>query len=112
MTHQEEKLDVFQGVADPTRRKILRLLAKKELSIASISDHFTISRNAVNKHINILLRSGLVKKEKSGRETHFMIKFDPLLEIKDWLAYFDKYWDEKLLNLKKFVETNDKLEKN
>lgn len=106
MNRLDEKQDVFQGIADPTRRKILRLLTKKEMSIASISDHFTISRNAVNKHLNILLRSGLVQKEKSGRETHFMIRFDPLFEIKNWLSYFDKYWDEKLLDLKKFVESD------
>ena len=98
MNNQEEIHEVFQGVADPTRRKILKLLAKKEMSIVMITDHFSISRNAINKHLAILLRAGLVQKEKIGRETHFMLKMDPLLKIKTWLSYFDKYWDEKLLN--------------
>lgn len=77
------------------------------MSIVTITNHFSISRNAVNKHLALLLQAGLVQKEKIGRETHFMLQVDPLLEIKDWLAYFDKYWDEKLLNLKNIVETDD-----
>ena len=104
MSQQEETHDVFQGVADPTRRKILKILARKEMSIASITNRFSISRNAINKHLAILLRAGLVQKEKVGRETHFMMKIDPLLEIKDWLSYFDEYWNEQLLNLKNLVE--------
>ena len=107
MSSLEAKHDPFQGISDPTRRKILQLLSNNEMSIASITNHFTISRNAVNKHLKILLSAGLVHKEKSGRETLFMIEPNPLLEIKDWLSFFDKYWDEKLLNLKNFVESNN-----
>ena len=107
MSSEIARHDVFQGIADPTRRKILQLLAGQEMSIASITNNFPITRNAINKHLTILLEAGLVEKEKSGRETLFMLKPYPLREIKDWLSFFDKYWDQKLLDLKEFVERKD-----
>ena len=107
MINVDVKHDAFQGISDPTRRKILQLLTNNEMSIASITNQFTISRNAINKHLKILLSAGLVQKEISGREALFMIEPKPLLEIKNWLSFFDKYWDKKLQNLKNFVESND-----
>ncbi len=106
MSTQEIKHDVFQGIADPTRRKILQLLTTQDMSIASITNKFTITRNAINKHLTVLFEAGLVDKEKSGRETLFMFKPKPLLEIKEWLSFFDAYWDLKLQDLKNFVETD------
>lgn len=107
MSSEVARHDVFQGIADPTRRKILQLLTSHDMSIASITSKFPITRNAINKHLTILLEAGLVEKEKSGRETLFMLKLNPLREIKDWLSFFDSYWDQKLLDLKEFVEKKD-----
>ena len=107
MQLQKPKSDVFHGIADPTRRDILRMVGGNEMSIAVIKKHFSISRNAVNKHLNVLFSAGLVEKEKIGRETRYILKPQSLLQIKDWLKYFDKYWDEKLQALKELVESED-----
>lgn len=98
------KHDVFQAVADPTRRSLLKLLAKKEMPIVAISEHFPISRTAVNKHLQVLTEARLVSREKVGRETRYKLQPEPLAELREWLNFFDQYWDEKLSALKAFVE--------
>jgi DNA-binding transcriptional ArsR family regulator len=105
LVHSHEKHDVFQAVADPTRRSLLKLLADKEMSIVAISKHFPISRTAVIKHLRVLSEAGLVKSDKVGRETRYRLNPEPLVGLKDWLAFFEPYWDEKLLALKQFVES-------
>ena len=100
------KRDVFQAVADPTRRSMLKLLAGKEMAIAEIAECFPITRTAVNKHLHILSDSGLVTSRKVGRETRYTLQPEPLAELKQWLSFFEQYWDEKLAKLKDFVETD------
>jgi DNA-binding transcriptional ArsR family regulator len=100
--------DVFQAIADPNRREILKLLAENdELPIASITSHFPITRTAVNKHLHILSDAGLVRKRKVGRETRYKLQSEPLQELKEWLAYFERYWDNKLEALQRYVETGE-----
>jgi len=98
------KHDVFQALADPTRRSMIRLLADGELPVTAISGHYPISRTAVSKHLRVLAEAGLVKERKVGRETRYRLEPDPLLELKRWLSYFDRYWDNKLSALKRMVE--------
>ncbi|WP_026694233.1 ArsR/SmtB family transcription factor [Peribacillus kribbensis] len=100
------KHDVFQAIADPTRRRMLKLLADREMPIASISDCFPITRTAVNKHLHVLLDAGLVSRKKAGRETRYKLQPAPLSEIKEWLSFFEEYWDDKLSALKQFVESD------
>lgn len=100
----QAKHDVFQALADPTRRSMLQLLAEKEMSIAEITDNYPISRTAVNKQLHILSTSGLVHSRKIGRETRFILTAEPLMEIQDYLLFFEHYWDDKLAALKKFTE--------
>lgn len=102
------KHDVFQAIADPTRRSLLKLLADKEMPIAAISECFPITRTAVNKHLHVLSDAGLVSSKKVGRETRYKLQPEPLVEIKQWLTFFEEYWDEKLSALKMFVETDSK----
>lgn len=99
--------DVFQAIADPTRRNLLTLLTNREMSIAAISECFPISRTAVNKHLRVLSDAGLVRSQRVGRETRFTLQPDPLAEVKQWLAFFDRFWDEKLGALQKYVESDD-----
>jgi len=101
------RYDVFQAVADPTRRQMLRLLAEREMPVTTISGHFPMSRTAVSKHLRILSGAGLVKARKVGRETRYRFQPEPLLELKQWLSYYDRFWDNKLSALKHFVENND-----
>ena len=106
MTSPASKHDVYLAIADPTRRKILKMLANREMPIASISDQFPISRTAVNKHLQILTDAGLVRRQKVGRETRYKLQAEPLAEIKRWLSFFEQYWDERLVALKQFVEND------
>jgi DNA-binding transcriptional ArsR family regulator len=99
--------DVFQAIADPTRREVLRLLADQELSVGGISQHFPISRTAVSKHLRILAEGGLVRPHKAGRETRYRLQPEPLLELKRWLAYYERFWDGKMAALKSYVEIED-----
>ncbi|WP_435922880.1 ArsR/SmtB family transcription factor [Paenibacillus sp. DYY-L-2] len=101
------KQDVFQAVADPTRRELLSLLGDKELALKDLSGHFPISRTAVSKHLRVLGEAGLVRERKVGRETRYRLDADPLLEMKRWLAYFDRFWENKLSQLKHYVESDD-----
>lgn len=101
------KHDVFQAIADPTRRKLLHLLGDGELPVTALSDQFPMSRTAVSKHLRILAEAGLVKDRKVGRETRYRLDAEPLRELKRWLAYFEQYWDNKLAALKLYVESGD-----
>ncbi|MFY0545390.1 ArsR/SmtB family transcription factor [Brevibacillus sp. H7] len=101
------KHDVFQAIADPTRRSLLKLLADKEMPITAITECFPISRTAVNKHLHVLSEAGLVSSQKVGRETRYKLQPEPLVELKEWLAFFEQYWDEKLSALKNFVEADN-----
>jgi predicted transcriptional regulator len=74
------KHDVFQAIADPTRRKVLGLLANKELAISEITSHFPISRTAVAKHLHILSEANLVSGKKVGREKIYQLHPEPLTE--------------------------------
>lgn len=106
MVPTETKHDVFQAVADPTRRKLLRLLAEKEMPITELSSHFPMSRTAVSKHLRILFEAELVKGRKKGREKIFRLDPGPLKELKQWLSYYEQFWDNKLTMLKHFVESD------
>lgn len=103
--------DVFQAIADPTRRQMLHLLSIEDMSIAQIAESFPISRTAVNKHLHILADAGLVRSQKIGREMRYKIQPEPLTVVKEWLAYFDLYWDNKLSLLKRFVENSQEEDK-
>lgn len=104
----ENTHDVFQAIADPTRRSLLGLLADKEMSIAAITERFPISRTAINKHLHVLSDSGLVISQRVGRETRYRLEPRPLLELKEWLSAFDRYWDEQLIALRQYVESDER----
>ncbi|MFP5114583.1 ArsR/SmtB family transcription factor [Bacillaceae bacterium C204] len=106
MAASSAKHDVFQAIADPTRRKLLKLLSKEEMPVTAISEHFPISRTAVSKHLRVLAEAGLVKERKAGRETRYKLEPEPLYELKDWLQYFELFWENKLSALRLFVESD------
>ena len=104
MSGEQQKYDVFQAIADPTRRKLLELLADSQLSIATLSSHFTMSRTAVTKHLGILELAGLVKSQKIGREKLYRLEAKPLQTLKHWLEFYEQFWDDKLEKLKMIAE--------
>ncbi|NYF25387.1 helix-turn-helix transcriptional regulator [Sporosarcina sp. JAI121] len=110
MLEETQKYDVFQAIADPTRRKLLEIIAVEELSISTMSSHFTMSRTAVTKHLHILESAGLVNSRKSGREKLYRLETEPLQKLQSWLSIYEQYWDNKLAKLKKVIEDNQDVE--
>lgn len=100
-------LDVFQVIADPSRRQILQMLTKDNYNINSISENFEMSRPAVSKHIKILQSAGFISIQNIGRERYCILKQDGFNELQNWISYFDKFWISKLNNLQNLL--NNKL---
>jgi DNA-binding transcriptional ArsR family regulator len=107
MASSAAKHDIFQAIADPTRRKVLELLSEKELPISEITSHFSISRTAIVKHLHILSEADLVHGQKKGREKVYYLQPEPLREVKDWLSYYEQFWTNKLSILKHIVENDE-----
>ncbi len=105
----EARRDVFQAIADPTRRQIIGMLADKSLNLNAISDAFDMSRQAISLHIKILTECGLVTINQKGRERHCEAKLDQLNEVAVWIEQYRKSWESKLDNLELYL---DKLQKN
>jgi DNA-binding transcriptional ArsR family regulator len=95
--------DVFQAIADPTRREIVDLLAGKSLTLNNIADNFRISRPAVSKHIKILTECGLVIIKQKGRERHCEVQLQPLQEVSLWAQQYRRFWTAKFDSLEKFL---------
>jgi DNA-binding transcriptional ArsR family regulator len=95
--------DVFQAIADPTRRQILGLLSNEALTLNGIADNFHISRPAVSKHIKILTECGLVVIKPSGRERYCEVQMKPLQEVNLWVQQYKRFWTEKFDNLENFL---------
>ncbi|WP_281323589.1 ArsR/SmtB family transcription factor [Flavobacterium aestivum] len=98
-------LDVFQVIADPSRREILQLLTKDSYNINSISENFEMSRPAVSKHIKILQTAGFVTINKVGREHYCMLNQEGFDAIRNWITHFDKFWNNKLKNLETLLNS-------
>ena len=103
--------DVFQAIADPTRRAILSLIALQALTPNAIAGHFDSSRQAVSKHIQILTECELVSQQSSGREIYYQVNPERLKELFDWLAPFEKLWDSRLNQLDKLLINSKKTQK-
>jgi DNA-binding transcriptional ArsR family regulator len=88
--------DVFQAIADPTRRAILTLLATQAMTPNALATHFESSRQAVSKHIQILTECGLVSQTSSGREVHYSFNAQTMKAVDNWLEPFRALWDQRL----------------
>ncbi|MGO4546378.1 ArsR/SmtB family transcription factor [Paenibacillus sp. 2TAB23] len=108
MSGNNEKRDVFDAIADPTRRRLIRLLAEaEEIPLYELTTQFEMGRTAVSKHLNILKEAGLVLDRKVGRETRFKLNTTPLKEIQDWVAFYSKFWSANMLHLKQLLEEEE-----
>ena len=104
----QSTLDVFQVIADPSRREMLMLLSKDSLTINSLADNFDMSRPAVSKHIKILYTAGFISIQDIGRERHCTLKQDGFNELQEWISYFDKFWTSKLKKLETLLNNRTK----
>ncbi|SHG03260.1 transcriptional regulator, ArsR family [Fodinibius roseus] len=91
----EKRRDVFQAIADPTRREILSLIAKKPLNLNSIAENFDMSRPAVSQHIKVLDESGLVVMRKKGRQRFCYIRPQKMKDVDQWLQQFRQLWEDR-----------------
>lgn len=98
-------LDAFQVIADPSRRQILLMLTEDRYNINSISDQFDMSRPAVSKHIKILQSAGFISIQIVGRDHYCVLNEEGFEEIRKWMNYFDKFWNNKLQNLEKLLNS-------
>ena len=96
--------DVFQAIADPTRRAIMGMLAQQSLNLNNVADQFSISRPAISKHMKILTECGLVTITQQGRERYCHADFGKLKQVADWTARYQEFWTEKLDALGAFLE--------
>ena len=94
----------FRALADPTRRSILLLLAKDNLTIAEVADNFDMTRAAVKKHLTVLTDGNLISVEVCGRSRVNTLNVDGLKQVFDWFGYFDAFWDDRLNTLKTEIE--------
>ena len=95
--------DVFQAIADPTRREIISLIANRSLNLNAVAEKFDISRPAISKHIKILTECGFIVIKQQGRERYCEAKLKKLNEVSDWVEHYRRFWTDKLDNLEEYL---------
>ncbi len=103
--------DVFQGIADPTRRAIIGLIALHAMTPNALADHFNMSRQGVSNHIKILTECDLVKQEYKGREIYYSLKIEKMKEIDKWIAQYRVMWEKSFNQLDNLLSTIKKNKK-
>ena len=103
--------DIFQAIADPTRRAILVLIATQAMTPNALAEHFDTTRQAVSKHLRILTECELVKQDYQGREIYYQLEINKMKEIDKWLAQFRKIWENRFNQLDKLLITIKKQKK-
>jgi DNA-binding transcriptional ArsR family regulator len=97
--------DVFQAIADPTRRAILLLLASQAMTPNALAEHFDSTRQAVSKHIRVLTECHLVKQEHTGREIYYSLNAKKMKVVADWLEPFRVLWESRFNRLDQVLKT-------
>ncbi len=97
--------DIFQAIADPTRRAIIALIAFQAMTPNAIADNFNASRQSVSKHLRILTECELVKQEQQGREIYYSLEIEKMKEIDKWLNQFRAIWETRFNQLDQVLST-------
>src|SRR3954469_17600680 len=95
--------DIFQAIADPTRRAIIALIALQAMTPNALAEHFDTTRQAVSKHLRILTECELVKQEHQGREIYYQLEINKMKEIDKWLEQFKKIWEDRYNQLDNLI---------
>jgi DNA-binding transcriptional ArsR family regulator len=104
----KQTLDVFQVIADPSRRQMLVMLSKDNMTINSLAENFDMSRPAVSKHIKIMYNAGFISIKAIGRERYCTLKQDGFDEVQEFINYFDNFWASKLKKLETILNNKAK----
>lgn len=105
-----QTLDVFQVIADPSRRQMMQLLCKNSMTINALAENFDMSRPAVSKHVKIMYNAGFISITDIGRERHCTLKQDGFNQLQEFISYFDKFWVTRLKKLENIL--NNKASQN
>jgi len=96
--------DVFQAIADPTRRAIINVIAAQSMNLNAVAENFDVSRPAISKHIKILTECGLIEIKQQGRERYCEAKLQKLGEVSDWVEQYKQFWNAKFDALENYLE--------
>jgi DNA-binding transcriptional ArsR family regulator len=96
--------NVFQAIADPTRRRILELLAESERPVKELAEPFRMSQPAISQHLKVLREAGLVSDRREGRHHHYRLNPEPLRDVADWVARYQRFWQRRLGALERYLE--------
>lgn len=97
--------DIFQVIADPTRRAIIALIAVQGMTPNALAEHFDTTRQAVSKHLQILTECEVLSQQQQGREIYYQLKIDKMKEIDQWLEQFRKIWEQRYEQLDGLLQT-------
>lgn len=97
--------DIFQAIADPTRRGIIALIALQAMTPNAIAEYFDTTRQSVSKHLRILQECEVVKAEQHGREIYYQLEIDKMKEVDNWLEQFREIWESRFDQLDKLLST-------
>ena len=109
--NMDTRRDVFQAIADPTRREIIGMIAEKPLNLNTIAEGFNMSRQAVSLHVKILTECGLIIIKQQGRERYCEAKLDSLIAVSEWIEQYKQYFEKKLDSLEKYLANIQKTKK-
>ncbi|HZY78536.1 MAG TPA: metalloregulator ArsR/SmtB family transcription factor [Cyclobacteriaceae bacterium] len=100
--------DVFQAIADPTRREIINMISHQSLNLNAVAENFNVSRPAISKHIKILTQCGLITIRQQGRERYCQANLKPLAQVSTWVDQYRAFWNAKLGALEAYLERDSK----
>jgi DNA-binding transcriptional ArsR family regulator len=103
--------EVFNAISSPARRQILDLLVEGDQPVKTIAGHFEMSRPAISQHLRILLNAGMVTEKRQGREHHYRLVPESLNPVRDWIAHYEKFWDENFMRLQNLLAKRLPIEK-
>ncbi len=99
---------IFQALSDPTRRSIIKKIAKRERAVGEIAESYSMSLAAVSKHIQSLERAGLVTRRREGSYSYLSLNAEALSSVDKWMEHYRIFWEQSLNSLKNFIENEDK----
>jgi DNA-binding transcriptional ArsR family regulator len=105
---RHRKPDVFTAISHRARRRMLDLLTETERPVSAIASHFEMCRPAVSQHLRVLLDAGLVTERRHGRERRYRLVPEQLAQVRDWIAHYERFWDDRLLRLQKQLSKRSK----
>lgn len=100
--------EVFAAISHAARRRMLDLLAEGDHPVNAIAGHFAMSRPAVSQHLRVLLEAGLVTEQRHGRERRYRLAPEQLAPVRDWLAHYERFWDDRLQRLQEHLTKRSK----